>query len=512
MRSESDSVGVVGLRNLDRLLDIRISGGEVFLLLENEESIDWRQMGEMIEARRRWFQYLGVGPGSHVTLFQRTGVQLLVSMFTLYRMGAVAVMPNVASSARELAFIVSDSRSRFLLVGDDEGLLEVSQLASQQCSRRPALFVVSEGCDSSVMASNSQRVDDEPTITPETPATLLYTSGTTASPKGILYTHGNHIFAAETLARIFSLTPEDRVLHHFPLYHTNGICQMFSSLVSGVTLILRQRFRSGDFHELIMKHRATYTFLNATQIKMLLRVADDLKIPRLADSPLRRIGTGGEFNLEIRSQFQNHYATSLVEVYGSTESIAICSANPLSLPKNGSCGLPVLGYEMRLSEVDADTGQGEIVLRSPLHHGMFRGYWRRPNATREVLRRGFYWSGDIARQDADGYFYFLGRRGEMIKRAGENISPREVEAVINGHPAVREVAVIGAPDELRDEVPVAFVVAEGRGLSADELTEYCRELLANFKVPDQFYFLENLPILDTGKVDRARLRAMSLPQ
>jgi acyl-CoA synthetase (AMP-forming)/AMP-acid ligase II len=499
---------VVGARSLDQLLHSRIQAGGPFLTLEDGRTVDWSEIGLRVEERMGWLEDLGVSRGTPVCLFEKTGVELLVSMFALYRMGALAVMPNVMISPRELAFILTDSRSRIIITDENDEALSTVKTASTLCSSAVKFHTVTtDGQRSKASPRRASSLNPE-AITADTPATLLYTSGSTASPKGVLYSHGNHIFAAETMTRIFGLTPDDQILHHFPLYHTNGICQMFCSVVSGLRLILRQRFRSGDFYPIVEKFRPTFTFLNATQVKMLINVIEKEGHRPWENSLFGRVGTGGEFSMEIRAKFESHHLTTLIECYGTTETIAICCANPLSMSKATSCGVPAMGYEMGLAGVEGP-GTGEIFVRSFSRYGMFRKYWRRPGATREALFRGTYRTGDIARRDEDGYFYFLGRTNEIIKRAGENISPREVESVLGEHPTISEVAVIGAPDELREEVPIAFVVASTDELTSEDLTTYCAESLATFKIPARFHFLADIPHLETGKVDKSKLRAMA---
>lgn len=498
---------IVGDRNLAYLIDQRIRRGGPFVDLEDGSSVDWPLMGELISRRQAWLAAQGIGSGSKVILFQRTGVSLLASMFALYRLGAIAVMPSSESTSRELAFILGDSRSDLLLVEDEGSLIEVVTLLPKTARTVP-VSVVAVDPVSNPDACDQRPYSSEFSGSPTTPATLLYTSGSTSQPKGVLYSHGNHVFAAETMARIFGILPGYKILHHFPLNHTNGIAQMFSAVVCGTRLYLRQRFRSGDFQEILERWQPDFTFLNSTQIKMVLQVVETRQLRPWSTSTLRTIGSGGEISSELRLQLESHYGGRLIECYGSTESIAVCCANPLSMPVPGSCGLPAMGYILTIPESDA-SGLGEIYVKSFSPYGMFRGYWRRPKASRAVLRRNVYKTGDLGRFNSEGYLYFEGRINEIIKRGGENISPRELEAVIAAHPAVREVAVIGVTDDLRDEVPVAFVATHGGLADVGDLDSFCRERLAKFKVPSRFLLLDDLPHTGTGKIDKAQLRELA---
>jgi acyl-coenzyme A synthetase/AMP-(fatty) acid ligase len=209
--------------------------------------------------------------------------------------------------------------------------------------------------------------------------------------------------------------------------------------------------------------------------------------------------------------FENKYGPVLSEGYGLTESIAACLGNPATGAKRACCGLPIAGYEARLageSGAPCATGEvGELLLRCHSRWGIMDGYEGDPEATARTLEGGWLHTGDMMRQDEDGFFYFVDRAKDIIKRAGENISAREVEQTLELHPGITEAAVVGRFDRLREEVPVAFVVARSAGLDAERVLAWCRTQLAPHKVPAELHVVQSLPKTAVGKIEKKLLRA-----
>ena len=356
-----------------------------------------------------------------------------------------------------------------------------------------------------------------PAPSPTDEAAILYTSGTTARPKGVLVTHANYLCAGETVARAVRLTPEDRQLCVLPLFHGNAqYYSTMSALVAGASVALMARFSASRFFDQAIAHRCTVSSLFAAPIRMLLAQP---RRPEHAGNDLRTVIFAQSVTPAQLVEWEERFRAPLMQLWGMTETMGPPIINPLDGERrNMSMGLPAPGYSSRLvdeSGLPVARGEiGQIVVQGEPGLSLMKGYYKHPDATAETLRDGWLWSGDNARQDDDGYYHFVDRAKDMIKRAGENVAASEVEAVIREHPGVFDCAVIGVPDEMRDEAILAVVVPRGgeEGRPAAPLTEeevigWCRARLADFRVPQFVRFREELPRTSVGKIRKHVLRA-----
>jgi crotonobetaine/carnitine-CoA ligase len=436
-----------------------------------------------------------------------TSLRQVALMFGLYRLGAVAAMSNPVNTLREVNAIVRRSGARLLVVDDDNAELAAGLRNDGHDVLPASAFDRVLSVTTKTATAAPAPAPDEPPLTPESPATMIFTSGTTSEPKCVVYKHGHQVFGAESYASRLGLLRDSLLMHHFPLFHMNGLNQLAAALLAGARLLLLERFRSGLFDEYVDRFRPTTTYLNGTHIKMIRETGTTLKRP----SPLRRVGMALQMGDDDYDWFEAKYGPVLSEGYGLTESIVACLGNPATGGKRACCGLPVAGYEARLAGeggVACAPGEvGELLVRSHSRWGIMHGYDGDPQATAQALQDGWLHTGDMMRQDEDGYFYFVDRAKDIIKRAGENISAREVEKTLELHPAIAEAAVVGRFDRLREEVPVAFVVPRTPGLAADEVLAWCRSQLAPHKVPVALYVVESLPKTAVGKIEKKLLRA-----
>jgi crotonobetaine/carnitine-CoA ligase len=335
---------------------------------------------------------------------------------------------------------------------------------------------------------------------------MIFTSGTTSEPKCVVFKHGHQIFGGECYAARLALERSSLLMHHFPLFHMNGLNQLTAALISGARVLLLERFRSGLFDEYLDTFAPTATFLNGTHIKMIRETGTRLQKP----SPLRRVGMALQMGDSDYDWFEAKYGPILSESYGLTESIATCLSNPATGAKRASCGLPIIGYEAKVVAEDGNPcapGQpGELLVRCYSRWGIFHGYEGDPEASAKALEGGWLHTGDMVRSDDDGYLYFVDRAKDIIKRAGENISAREVEQTLELHPGISEAAVVGRFDRLREEVPVAFVVPRTTSLDVEEVLAFCRTQLAPHKLPETIYVVDSLPKTAVGKIEKKLLR------
>jgi long-chain acyl-CoA synthetase len=352
-------------------------------------------------------------------------------------------------------------------------------------------------------------------IAASTPAMLMYTSGTTGTPKGALLSHGNLVHAGRSVSAAHALTPADRVLSSLPLYHVNGQCvATISPLVSGGSIVMPHRFSVSQWWPLVERYRPTWLNVVPTIIAYLLNGPEltaaqaeacrDLRFARSASAPLPP---------EHHRAFEARFGISVLEGMGLTECASVAFANPLdpALRKIGSPGLP-LGLEARVVAADATAcgvdERGEIELRGD--NVMLR-YYNDPEATARTVRPdGWLKTGDLGYRDADGFYFITGRLKELIIKGGENIAPREIDEALLQHPAVLEAAAVGIPDpNYGQEILACVVLKPGSACTAAELREHCLAALGRYKTPKEFRFVAELPKGPSGKVQRLKLVAGS---
>jgi long-chain acyl-CoA synthetase len=341
--------------------------------------------------------------------------------------------------------------------------------------------------------------------TPEDPACVLYTSGTTGRPKGVRLTIKNFMCQQKSTEQALDVTPKDKIIGVLPFFHVFGLSNVLHlGLVHGASIVLVPQYSPANLLRIIMESRPTLMIAIPTMLVHLLTLLERKKVP-LPDSLRLCVSGGAPLPEELIEAFEQSSGCRLLEGYGLTETASACCLNPPDgVCKAGSIGVPLPGFEMRIVDTDGRElplgDVGEIAVRGK---GVTPGYHNLPQDTEEAFRDGWFLTGDIGYQDQDGYFFITDRKKEIIIKGGLNISPREVEDVLLRHPVVKEAAVIGRRKGEREEV-VAFVATRG-AVSAKELISHCRQSLSNFKVPDAICFMETLPMTVTGKVLKKEL-------
>lgn len=338
-------------------------------------------------------------------------------------------------------------------------------------------------------------------------ALLLYTSGTTGKPKGVMLTHRN-LKAEYTIAeKIFSVTPEDRFAAVLPFFHVYGLADvLIVAIFMGSPIVLIPQYSPKELMKRLSEDKITILISIPTQFIHLLMLARHKPPPPLS----LRLSTSGADSLPLYviKEFEKVFSTTIAEGYGLTESTSAVSANPPGRIKAGSIGPPAPGIEMKVvNENDEEVPigkEGEIVIRGEV---VMKGYYNQPQETDKILKDGWLYTGDIGYKDEEGYFYITGRKKDIIIKAGFNISPREAEEVISSYPKVKETCVIGVGEIGEREGIKAFVVLKTKERANQrEIIEWCRQKLASYKVPDCVEFRDVLPRSVTGKVLRKELR------
>jgi long-chain acyl-CoA synthetase len=341
-------------------------------------------------------------------------------------------------------------------------------------------------------------------------AVILYTSGTTGTPKGAELTHGNLRRNVEISAMgLTALAADDLLLGALPLFHSFGqTCSMNSAVRTGACLDLMPRFDATRALELMDRNGVTVFQGVPTMYHALLHHPER---DRYDTSKLRLCVSGGAaLPIEVLRGFEEAFGSAILEGYGLSETSPVACFNQLGRErKPGSIGTPIEGVQMKVVDEDgsevAQGEVGEIVIRG---HNVMKGYSNRPDATEEVMRGGWFHSGgDMARMDEDGYFFIVDRKKDMILRGGYNVYPREVEEVLYEHPAVSEAAVVGLPDErLGEEVGAAIALVPGAEVDADDLRDFVKQRVAAYKYPRRIWFVDELPKGPTGKILKREIK------
>jgi len=342
-------------------------------------------------------------------------------------------------------------------------------------------------------------------------ATILYTSGSTQRPKGVMLTHRNFMSNLEGCIQHVYFDDRDSIIGVLPMFHSFALTTALLLPVRiGARAVYIRRFSAPAVLEAIERHRVTAILAIASLYRVLIKAAKEKSYDL---SSLRLCVSGGELlPLELSREFERTFGIKLLEGYGVTETAPVISVNTPDDFRLGTAGKPLPNVEVKIVDDDGNElppgERGEILIRGP---NVMKGYLNRPDLTRQALTPdGWYRTGDMGIIDSDGFLSIVGRKSDFIISSGENISPAEIEEVILTHPKVSEVAVIGVPDRTRGEVPKAFVILnEGETCSADELRDFCRGKLARFKIPRYFEFRDELPRGPTGKILKRALREES---
>lgn len=446
---------------------------------------------------------LGVRSGDHVIVALPNGLPFLLAWHGLNRLGAVMVPLNLHFRSREVAYVLDHSRATHVLTTDAHAE-EVLTRAVRGASVPPALLR-----DTDLMAAIgvTDERDDDASLIGSSPAAVLYTSGTTGPPKGCITTHEHYTISGEVLAASIGLRPGATKLIMLPLFHMNAENSTMAVLQSGATAFIQDGFSASRFWSTVDEQRITHTHYLGSVLPAL-----DMRPDPTGDRSPLEVMWGAGCSPEAHERLEHRWGLRIIEVFGMTETgMDLC--NPYDGPRRaGSCGVPLPGRSIRLLDPqgsEVPVGEvGEIVIeRAP---GMTAGYLHDEAATARLYRDGWLYTGDLARRDADGYFFFVDRAKDLIRRSGENIGSAEVEGVLRGHPDVEDAACVPFPDFVRGEEVHAIVQLRDGLTVADvpptELHRWCAEQLAAFKLPRYLEYVSEFPRTPTGKIQKTGLR------
>ena len=446
------------------------------------------------------FRMRGVRAGDRVAVGLPNSPELIAAVLAVLRSGAVLVPLNPAYTADEAGYILQDSGATLILTHPDQ--------ANALAGRFRDVPVV---CDAEELRGPAAEWTGR---SPVDPALIVYTSGTTGHPKGVVLSEGALLDNLDTVASAWRWTARDRLLLALPCFHLHGLALgILGSLLAGSSIVLRARFSATEVPALIGRYRCTMFFGVPTMYNRLVTLPDTDLQTQLSTM---RLWVSGSAPLTPATfeQFRERFGHEILERFGMSEGGFMIGA-PYDGPRQpGVVGVPFPGIEVEIADPDAaDTGSivivpdgepGELLLRGP---NLFSGYWRQPEATRRAYVAGFFRSGDLALRQPDGMIRIVGRRSvDIIKSGGFKISAVEIENCLQSHPAVAEVAVVGLPDADRGEVIVAAVIPTApEALSPEELHAFAREHLAPHKVPARIVFVEDIPRTGPGKFKKRDL-------
>ncbi|HLX28684.1 MAG TPA: AMP-binding protein [Casimicrobiaceae bacterium] len=477
---------------------------------ETGRRLTYRQLKSDAERLARRLHELGLRKGDKVTLMLHNGYQTADLLLGVMYAGFVVSPINLLAQPSQLEYVLGHSDTQLVFVAAEyRARLEA---ALTKVSRPVYVFVIDPDAPSIFEGEGLRDAAPAP-VYEEDDALLMYTSGTTGVPKGVVLTHRNVVAGGEYTSEAHRLTSRDRVLCALPLYHINGqIVTAVGPLVHGGSVVMPHRFSVSNFWELVSEHRCTWINVVPTIISYLLNSTDPRAPERKLHLEQVRFGRSASAPLapSLHKEFEHKFGISVIETMGLTETAAPAFANPLdaSQRKYGSPGKP-FGNVARI--VSVETGEtlppnqaGEIMIRGD---NVMKGYYKAAQITAKTLEPdGWLHTGDLGYCDEDGFFFVTGRLKELIIKGGENIAPREIDEALLKHPAILEAAAVGIPDrDYGQEIMACVVLKPDYECSEQELREFCRTELGRYKTPKLIRFVDTLPKGPSGKVQRLKL-------
>jgi malonyl-CoA/methylmalonyl-CoA synthetase len=473
--------------NLTDIFDLSLRGRRDAVALEFQDQT--YTFGAMDARSNRLAQLLarrGLKQGDRLCVYLANSVEMIDLYLACAKLGVIYVPINILYRDREMAHILNDAEP-MAVVSD-------ASFASPAPIWNPAQLTL-----------EAQALPDErprAAIDGDAPVGIIYTSGTTGTSKGAVLTHNNFAANALNLVACWQITSADRFLLALPLFHVHGLGNgLHCWLLSGCRMRLLERFERQNAAEAFLDFRPTLFFGVPT---IYVRLLDFPEEQAREIGQFMRLFVSGSAPLpaQVLEEFRTKFGHTILERYGMSETIMNISNPYAGERRPGSVGLPLPGVSVRLLNEEgqpaADGETGELFLKGP---NIFAGYWRRPEATAAAFRDGYFKTGDLAVREPDGYYTLCGRRSDLIISGGFNIYPREIEEFLQEQDEVAEAAVVGVPDRVRGEAPVAYVVMTC-AMEPQALEQRCREKLASFKVPREFIAVERLPRNAMGKIQK----------
>jgi long-chain acyl-CoA synthetase len=433
-----------------------------------------------------------------IAIFSHNCLEMVISYFAIFKLGLAAVPINTRFKSPELAYVLKNCKVSHIIV--DEKLMPI--FAEIQTDF-PGLQVVKLTEASSNISSI--RLLPLIKIHEHDLACILYTSGTTSKPKGVMHTHHSLMHTMINQVNTLELKESDKILISLSMCHIAGFAgQMLSTLYAGGCIVILDQYHPQTILNMIDQYHITHLMLLPAQVKELVTICqvekNNLKNVKCC------LAGGDKIPIELHQQYHQLTNKYIIECCGMTESFSYAIHYPINTEKLGSIGKPVYDTELKLvndHQEIMDNQVGEILVKSQANA---IGYWENVIESQHLLQNGWLYTGDLAYQDEDGYYWFMGRKKDIIIRGGSNISPLEVEEVFYKHPAIREVGVLGYPDKDLGQIVYTFVaIKEAEAVTENDLREFAKKYLADYKVPERIFIVTELPHNALGKLDRHKL-------
>ena len=486
-----------------------VQADKVFLYApENQATMTYGQLSTAAHHFLSWLEEQGISARGHVGLYMQNGRQTSTVFSAAMACGRVITPLNLLAPTDQLAWVLDHSDIEVLFYSPEQ---KRSLLPALEKTKRKFLLVE---LDPDAMEGPFMKCEQGtlPTVSPDQPALLMYTSGTTGTPKGVLLTHANLLHAARSMASWHSLTPTDTVLSSLPIYHINGqVISTITPFVSGGSVVAPHAFSVSSWWKLAIQYQCTWINMVPTIIAYLINAAKSGgALPSREELKAIRFGRSASAPLppEHHREFEDLFGITVIEGMGMTESASMVFCNPHDERRRyGSPGLPC-GVEAKVIDPDGkplgSQQVGEICLRGG---NVLNAYYKAEAETAKAFdSEDWLKTGDLGMRDEDGFYFITGRLKELIIKGGENIAPREIDEAVLKHPAVLDAAAVGIPDvNYGQEIMVCIVLKPGNTCSEEELREFCVKELGKFRTPKTILFMEDLPRGPSGKVQRLKL-------
>lgn len=485
--------------------------------------VTYQQLNDRVNQLSDGLRHLGIQKGDHVAYLAGNSLEMLEGFYGVFQLGAVMVPLNIRLKPEDYVFILNHSESKVLFV--DQDLYDLIKPVKDQLETVQHIIVHYKDSETnetgydewlatySAASFNREELDENDVCS------LLYTSGTTGNPKGVMLTHRNNYLHALSTMHHLRVSDADVYLHVLPMFHVNGWGSPFYYTANGATHICSRKSTPASIFQAIQEHHVSILHMAPTVLNALLQYYDEHQ-PRI-EQAVRVVIAGSAPPPAFITRVEEELGWEFIQVYGMTEStplslISTIRSNVTGLTKEqqtelkAKAGYPMIGNDVRLlndygDEVARDGKEvGEVAVRS---HGVMKGYWKNDEATKEAIRDGRLLTGDMGTIDENGYINIVDRKKDVIISGGENISSIEVEGVLYDHPAVLEAAVIAVPHEKWGETPHAYIVLRDNMTATEqEIIAFSREKLAHFKAVSGITFVEELPKTASGKIQKVQIR------
>ncbi|MBW1738552.1 MAG: ATP-dependent acyl-CoA ligase [Deltaproteobacteria bacterium] len=511
-------------RTLPYIVEARASelGDKTFFMYQDQE-VSYRELDENVNRVANTLLEMGVKKGDKICFMMKNSIEFIYSWFALGKIGALMVPMNPALKGKLLEYIINNSEATIAFVDND--LLERFRFVEDGIKRVGRIVSVKENADynEKVMFKNAQLVQFEELmlgstasprlkVDPQNPMSILYTSGTTGPSKGAVLSHHYYYYNAISAIHWMRHCSDDILYSCLPFFHANAsITSIYTALMAGATFSMGKRFSLTTFMDEIARYKATHTNVMGSILVLLMKQKPK---PDDANNTLKVVNSVPLIPESL--EFEKRFGVKLIGMYGATET-CICIVSPFDEEtRPESCGKALPQYDCRIfddNDMECPAGEkGEIVVRGRLPFIQMEGYYNMPEETLASFRNLWYHTGDYGIKDKEGYFYFVDRKKDAIRRRGENISSYEVEDVVNSHPAVLESAAVAIKDKemTEDEVKICVILKKGWKLSHEGLISYCKDRMAYYMVPRYVEFMDDFPKTPNQKIEKYKLRDRGL--